>query len=413
MIQAKVDRIGISYRVTYERDSIRAYVSQIHGQSLKAEVRWEGSKGNSWQYIYASSFSLLAQSPRIELANLMQGRWPLGHQDYNWVDIILHLTKVVVDAYRAGEPEQEMLIDAQEKVIPPAPILPPILYENMPTLIFAYGGTGKSWVTQIVTALIALPWRDNPLEMTVPPRPINVLYLDYEDAAVGFRWRMKRLIKGNGLASVPVTYRRCAMPFDQDYETIERITAERNIGLIIVDSVGMAVGSHCDVNNDSRAPIIMYSCLRQLGIASLLVHHTSKATPEGAAKKHAYGSAYWENEARVVYHIIPNEGENSLELAWYCTKANHIARPKPFGWKLEFVEQGGPVRLATADVSDLPSGREYVSLHERIAVILEDGPKTVAELAGETGKSQEVVRVTLHRYKDKFVRDGAVWRLCI
>ena len=404
--EIKFNRIGISFRAEIPVERARMTFSRIweREDTIKAEMHIEGlPKSGEWGHVARQSINILSPRAKQDIALLLDKRWALNpnrEHGYEWYDIIEKVSDMVITAYRQGEKEVLIEAGARNGSAPPNYLVEPLLWEGQPTLLFTRGGMGKTWVAQIISLVCALPWRDNPLGLKID-KQVNVLYLDYEANRASFDWRTQRLVSGNDLPVVPIIYRRCFRPFTEDYEVIQGMVDRYKIGLIVVDSVGIAAAKGMEMK-DARTATAMYECLRQLGVAALLIHHTSKGKSLPGETKTSFGTVYFENEARSVIYLLNEYGadHNVMDLGFINTKTNDVPKFKPFAWRLKFLVDKGPVKVENASIREMATATEHLKVHQRLQDILSDGtPRTVKELADAVGKSADVVRTVLKRFK--------------
>ena len=97
-------------------------------------------------------------------------------------------------------------------------------------------------------------------------------------------------------------------------------TVRRHAGadILFVDSIlaGMNVGEE-RLKSDGQAPYLYVSALDTIGIPSVSIGHTSRATPEGDP----YGSVSWVNAMRLTWLATPAEGDGH-RVRWRPRKRN-------------------------------------------------------------------------------------------
>ena len=291
-------------------------------------------------------------------------------------------------------------------------LVPGLLPDKVPTVMYAGGGSGKSLVG-IATAMSVssmIPIIDGIQDATDTG---GVLFLDWEHDHKEFQSRANIIAKGvtrRGLAEgnldredFPVTYHRCVAPLTTMQPKIER-WVEKNAGkLIVIDSLVPALDGDA---NDSETARRFMNTLRSFNCASLIISHTSK---EGKM----FGSTFWFNLSRNVWEVEKEEnvGQNYTDIALVHKKSNNSNLLNPIGIRLQFY---GPERNPTevtfekVNVIDT-SGKlaESIPTKARIINLLKkEGAMTVTEIVDELGSgvSKERVSMALTRGKgDLFV----------
>tara|TARA_R100001530_G_scaffold56641_1_gene41341 strand:+ start:272 stop:2314 length:2043 start_codon:yes stop_codon:yes gene_type:complete len=279
-------------------------------------------------------------------------------------------------------------------------LVPGLLPDKVPTVVYAGGGSGKSLVG-IATAMSVssmIPIIDGIEDATDTG---GVLFLDWENDHKEFQSRANIIAKGvtrRGLAEgnldredFPVTYHRCVAPLTTMQPKIER-WVEQNAGkLIVIDSLVPALDGDA---NDSETARRFMNTLRSFNCASLIISHTSK---EGKM----FGSTFWFNLSRNVWEVEKEEnvGQNYTDIALVHKKSNNSKLLNPIGIRLQFF---GPNRNPTevtfeqVNVIDT-SGKlaESIPTKARIINLLKkEGAMSVSEIVDELGSGVSKERAT-------------------
>ena len=179
-------------------------------------------------------------------------------------------------------------------------LLYPVIRKGTPVILYGAGGIGKSYVSLFFAMLI----QHNIQVGMLIPQQANCLILDFESGQDDMNERLSALGKGMGIEA-DLLYRYCHLPLNSDIDTISRLIHENDIGLVIVDSRGAAVGGQI---NEARETMEMYNALRSLNVTSLIIDHVSKESNSSPI-----GSIYNFNEARSIYEIEqPYERRNTV-----------------------------------------------------------------------------------------------------
>ena len=279
-------------------------------------------------------------------------------------------------------------------------LLYPIIRKDAPCIIYGTGGIGKSYVSLYFAMLV----QHNISKGRLAPRQANVLYLDWESGEDALNERLSALNKGLGIDS-ELNYRYCHLPLSDDIDTISQMIVEGDIGLVVVDAKGAAIGGQI---NEAKETMQMYNALRSLNVTSLIVDHVSKESNDGPI-----GSIYNLNEARNVWEMRANNvaGDGKSKIGLYHRKTNVGKRHESFGLEFNFIEDEykiiDVVTVTESDVKDDPITRKGLTDPERIEEFLKrevnyfpDGTveyKTFSgpEIAAELGMKEGTVRTRL------------------
>jgi hypothetical protein len=183
---------------------------------------------------------------------------------------------------------------------------------------------------------------------------------------------------------------------------------ESKAGLLIVDSMGMACGG--DLKEQEQATNF-FQALRELQVTALLLTHTAK--DELRKTKTAFGSVYFQNHSRSLWEMTKSQDTetDSIKVALFQRKQNEAMLHKPLVLELQFNNILDTTTFKAADISQSPDLRDRMSLKDQLRLCLKHGPRSQADLAIELDKTEEVVRVTLNKYKEMFVKIGSGWAL--
>lgn len=294
-----------------------------------------------------------------------------------------------VQRYRQGEPVLTMNGRAPISHIPWR--LNPLVLERMPTVVFAPGGTGKSYFALFAGLLTV---QGGPFLGTDRPSRLNavqgsVLYLDWEASPDAFQLRLSRLVTAHPeLADCEMHYLSMRRPLADDLLTVQRHVKAYDVKLLIIDSLALASGGEL---NGAQSPIQFFPALRSLHCSSLILAHVAKNADTG---KSIYGSVFFGNLARSIFELESDQDEGSLikRLVLSHPKANETARQAPMAFSFDFGHASGGVRVEPIGMEDLPSREACQSNPDRIKAALIDGPKTTEELAQAIGLSRHTIR---------------------
>ncbi len=297
---------GISGRVTVRsRIASARVVPSISGYYVTTE-RLDFLSGKS-RTLFAERLNTLIPPPASGAA-------------IDWGMVVEELVARVMDA----EHRQPVLKVLSE--VPPTPetphLLPFLLPDPKATILYGAGGTGKSIISTAIGAAIQtgmpfLGWESIQR---------NVLYLDWETDEGDLSHRNAVVSKGLGLDEpAPVSYMSLELPLELEMSHIAAAVVENDIGLVIIDSVGMASTQGRDGSDPAEGAITFFRALRMLNAAVLCIDHISgedqRRGRAGASKP--YGSVFKWNSARNAFELIDaSEEDGPMRVTLRHRKAN-------------------------------------------------------------------------------------------
>ena len=346
------NEFGIKVKVTrleQEKGDVKAYIK------FDADLYKHPHLDNP--HIMFTRHNLSSGTTRIRLGKDLETRLPLDH----WAGILEQVCSKSIDAFWQGSPIIKIGKQPKRKEIPY--LLYPMVRKNAPCIIFGPGGIGKSYLSLYISLLV----QHNITISGLLPQQANVLYLDYESGDEDLNDRLAALSKGLGL-EVELNYRHCHQPLVDDIVALSDMILENDIGMVIVDAKGAAVGGWI---NEARQPMDMFNSLRSLNVTSIIIDHVSKENADAPI-----GSIYNFNEARNIWEMrgSQNVDSDSMIVGLYHKKTNSGKLHKPFG--LEFVfkddEPGNidTVYVNEKDVAEDPVIRKGLTITAQIEYLL-------------------------------------------
>jgi hypothetical protein len=279
--------------------------------------------------IYISGFKLLSISHKESLARALGKIRKLPH----WETIINQLTVKCLSKIRQGE--SVMWLDGSQGVSRPEYLLPPLFVKNTPNVIYADRSSAKSLFMTLTGIILTLPWYDNPLGLYIPEGAMHrVLFLDWENDQRTTDWQKECMIRGMDLSFCEIAYLHCNMPLAKNISHIQDKINEVMADVIIIDSLGVAVGGNL---NDSEPAINFFNALRQLPVTPLIIAHTAKDINN--KHKTIYGNAFYENLARSIWEVNKKQevGSSELTMTLFNRKCPPFANyHEPLGFKFKF-----------------------------------------------------------------------------
>jgi hypothetical protein len=297
-------------------------------------------------------------------------------------------------AAREGEP----LVTLTGAMGTPArALMPRLLYEGEPTLLYADGDTGKSLVA-LTLAVAVQSGTALPAGLT-PEQAVPAAYLDWETTRDTIDRRLAQISAGLGIAPPPLLYKRMTRPLIDVAAALSAEFSRRSIGLVVIDSKMFALsgGEGAAFHEPVTA---FYNTLRLFAPAAVLVlNHITNADARSGMPARPFGGAFAFNGPRLSWEAKRDRDvDDTAAIVFTCRKANnHPRKFPPFG--LRFTEErDGAIAVAELDLRD--TAWQTVagsSLTYRLKLALAEDPKTVDALAKELGVGADNVRRTLNR----------------
>lgn len=366
------------------------------------------------------SFNIARQEERTRLANSAHKGFDNGLSSVYPNDALRHDLDLFCwhlpetwenSPERIGTPA--IRISLEKAAVPPRWLLRPMIHCGQPTLLFADGGSGKSILGEMIATIVACAWRENPLRLEPGAYPVPTLYLDWETDEQEITWRLGAM-KAGMPSDVGFEYRPCSRPLHDDLDRIQRIIREKNIGFIVADSLGGAVGGDLKENEAANR---YFSAMRTLGCASLTMTHITKEARD-KSKASPFGSAYFWNWARSVWELQKSQepDERSVHVALHHRKANNTRLMKALAFRFEFENEDDTLkevmikRIAIEDIAELSKG---LSIPKRVLLLLKRGPLQAKDIAEELEISVGMARVAVNRLSKsgELVKLGSSWAL--
>jgi hypothetical protein len=281
-------------------------------------------------------------------------------------------------------------------------LIPPLMPLNGVTIIFGDGGVSKSYLA-LMLALAACNGTTAAGRFETPNS--KVIYIDYEDSAINFRRRCKRVMAGTGFDPIPsdiIYWAANGIPFKDQWEPIKSKIEAEGINWMIVDSAAPACGGPPE---ESSSAIEFDNAIKRIGIPTLLIAHQTKSGDGNTLKP--FGSTFWHNLARRTWHVEREQQEESDEVdVWLrCRKVNDGRKPKPICLRITFEDEDGAVTFQEGDADHVEKFRTQTSAQHQVWVALET-PMTIKDIAEETGLTSRCVDTTLRRHSDMFASQG-------
>ena len=384
-------------------DGVRFTLSAI--RDGRDGVRGELTVTRDGQRLSWTAFATASAQARETLRKKLESRV----SDVPWGDYLEEAAWRLTQAAREGEPIVTLTGAATS---PTRELLPRLLYEGEPTLIFGDGDTGKSLVGLTLATGVhsgaGLPFG------LKPAQAVPAAYLDWETSRDTLELRLALVAAGLGIDPPALLYKRMTRPLADEAGALAADFARRGIGFVVIDSMMFAVAG-----GDGAAfhePITaFYNALRLFApAASLVLSHVTNADARTGGAARPFGGAFAFNGPRLIWEAKRDRDvTDATAIAFTCTKANNLARrPDPFG--LRFVPGDRTITVYPFDLETAaPQITAGASLTWRLRLALAGGDNTTEALAKELDAKPETVKKALQRGRGKTfaLLDGNRWGL--
>lgn len=349
--------IGIAFDI----DRLRRDRHELIGE-LTVRSTLPGSRTVASDVLSCADFNLSSARARLDRARLLADRARLKVDFTLLVEEFCHL---VISAERTGGPAVQLRDVPRPDPEDVFDVDGIRLLKRHPTVIFGDGGEAKS-----LTALY--------LAGRLAQRGVAVLFADWEFAGEDHRDRFERLF---GADMPDLLYVRCDRPLVSEGDRLRRLVRDHGVEYAVFDSVAFA----CDGPPEAaEVASSYYRAVRQIGVGSLHIAHTSKA--EGADQK-PFGSTFWHNGARSTWYAkraAASPDNRQITIGLFNRKTNIGPLRSAVGYEITFgTDQTTFEPVHVADVQDLA---ERLPLWQRMAHLLRGGSLPIAAIADELGE---------------------------
>ena len=334
MSNIKTNKVGSKLYIEWEREGVEAEVSRVHESksALNAHVvikytpkRVEQTgQGN---HLIKRSWNLFSQQSINSVIKALESRDTFN---INWESMIEQLV-VTVDS-NSWEVSDSSAIGNEPIVYEDRHVLYPFVRKNQINMIYGSAGIGKSYIA----VTIALCVQTGIGHQGLLPEQGNVLYLDWEsersdlnERTVAVKQGFIEEYDGDYLDNAEFEYRKIRGSLDKVQDEISDIVYNKDIKLIVVDSVGGALQGNI---NDADSIAEFSGILRSYNTSILALDHVAKGNNDKPI-----GSIYKEAFARYLWRMTGDHpvGSDEMEIAFEHTKTNH-KRMNPVAFDAKF-----------------------------------------------------------------------------
>jgi hypothetical protein len=398
-------RIGRAFEFRWDTHRIVLSGFRETGGDLKAELAAEVAEGERWVPLSGLIvINLLAPRTRADTARALSQR----DDTFPWADAIEAVAVISVREYRRGNPVVTLAdVPAEENI---RYLMDRLLPEGETSILFGDGEAGKSMFSMFVAVAMAAGY---PLPYGIGPAdPGNVLYLDYESDVEEHARRMKKIACGFGI-EVPrnIFYRESHRPLHEEADALAKEVAERDVRLIILDSLAPACG---DDPSAPGAAIATMNALRSLGGTRLAIGHVNKTDRDKpGSNQTTFGSIFWRNMTRSMWQLVPSQDVNldgTAPFGLYNRKSNNTARERfPLGFRYVFGQDNYTIESYRMEADD--SVAMAASPSQRIFMALNKKTMNTKEIAEMLDMAEDATRKLLTRTSGLYqVYPGTVGR---
>ena len=328
----------------------------------------------------AGKLNLSSLTSRRTFAKELQSRGK--SEEISWAELLEEAALRAIDRERAGA--EVRLLDDYPSVAEEEQWLNVHglrLLGQLANVLYAPGGMGKSYLALWIGCELAR-------------RGVRTLFVDSEAGWQAHRLRKQRLFGDERHA---LHYYRARRPLPEEADALRRAIEEHGIRFLIVDSISLGSGAPLEESSTANA---VFGALNRIGVGenlgALLIGHCPKG------REDLFGSVFWENNARLIYHVsrIEDNGDEYI-LKLTVKKANYSRKSDVVCFRIAHDSESGRVEIHPVDPVEIPEAAADLPLSKRIEAAVGRRPLTVDEIADELEASPESVGRTLRRWAKK------------
>jgi len=372
-----------SYEFTWPGTGLAVALRQIREgrDDVTAECLIGSTVAGDVESLWYGRLNLTSAQTRTSLAKTLAER-----VEFDWHAALNQVVLLAIDRWRSGDEPVNLASVA------PRPgdtwLLSPYISLDGPTLLFGPGMSGKSMLALVMAYSVQT---GDAIVGRAVGKPRKVLYLDWETSYETHAERLRAIAKGRHALPPPILHQRQVAPLASSIGAIKAQVAKNNIGLVVVDSLGMAAGGAPEEADSALAMFRALGMLRNVGI--LCLHHPNKSQFATGADK-IFGSVYFFNASRIIWQMDSKRRDESTTVARLsCHKANYRGGLPDHAVVITVREDVNglleQVNVTPAPLADTPEFADKVPLGARVVEALKGGAKSKRELADELGLDAE------------------------
>ena len=398
-IAPDVETLGLGYRAVFAGAGVEFVANRIreaHGE-LTAEllVRMLRPGPGSDGHLFRGRQNLSNLAPRATLARGLAAR--TSGFEIPWAELVERACVGLLDAHRRAGGSFATVGGAGSLTLPAASMLvDPVVAEAAASLEYGAAGVGKTTVAAGIA--VALQTGAEVFPGFAVPLTGGVLVLDWEGRAEDWGRRVAAIAVGAGVRPPEIAYRRMSGSLAASLEELAAFCDREGVVLVIVDSIGLALGVGREGTDANDSTLRLFAALRELGRAALLIDHIAGRDLENpAAAAKSYGSIYKVNLSRLAFEVRrekdPSNG--TAEISLLFAKRNEGPRHKPITLRMVYGPRSIRFEEAAASAPELVAVTK--TQRERILAALAGGPVSTSRIAELTGIAAPSVRTNLAR----------------
>jgi hypothetical protein len=321
-----------------EPDFVEIEVSEVRRKSDEwrgeMEIRTNRPDKPKSSYLKSTTHTLSVSQSRTQLAGALEKEYGLANGS-RWSDYLEMACVLTVRSERKGA--EFIKVGRLDRAQAPQFWLLKrntpggFLRVGHPTSIWADGSTGKSTLACLWAIAVYLGIE---LAGFTPCYRGPVIWLDWESDEWDIDDTIKCLRVGHGIEEeVEFDYRREVWPLTQTFRQVANQAAKESAALVVLDSVGYAIGG----DGEKAGEVLEFiRAVRALNTSVLMIDHVRKGDTGGKA----YGNAYKFNEVRLGFELSRHQadGEPTSVVGLRCRKANKGGWAPPLYLRVEFTE---------------------------------------------------------------------------
>lgn len=360
--------------------------------SGQAELYFYHQNGDGRKLLHITKANLLSTST----VNQISKRMVSHEENVPWQDMLTFIATTTIEYQRRGEPPE--VIEAVDEMDKPGYYVEPLIMKGVPNIIYGDKGVNKTTVCLACLGLIHLGVTDGTFGLSALEQE-KVGLLDWESSKDLTKYTLSRLVTGQTIPPFPLDYLRCKMPLADDIARISKFISDRQIKVVLIDSLGQAAGSDKFDSAGKGTALKFFECLRQLNVTSLIIAQNAKNAESNS--KTIYGSTYFTYYARNIFELKKSKdsaSQNEMSVALFHQESNYSKKWDPIGFNISYSDHA---IMITHEEVTLSKFLEKVSQTKTLLDFLKTGPQSRAAMAKVLNTSLQQIGVLLSRLKKR------------